>query len=228
MSESTPSSYFRRPLNTILAREGAVRVLRELCLQAEPLPVPALAEHTHLSQVGVWKVLQALGQTGIIRALGSGRSILYELDPNHPFAAVLRPMFVFEHERVRSIFDSIRQVVREAEPAPVAAWAYGSVARGEDTPESDFDLTVVVADDRHVEDVTNAIREGLTDIAAGQYMTFSVIGLSMADVVRLGVSRDLFWLDIERDAIVLTGLRPPEALSKARLAAGTPHKGEAE
>lgn len=226
MSAQT-SSYFRTPLNTILAREGAVRVLRELYMQGEPLSAPALAERTHLSHVGVLKVLQALTETRIIRALGSGRSILYELDSSHPFASVLRPMFIREHERVQTILEDIRRVVREVDPAPVSVWAYGSVARGDDTPDSDFDLAVVVRDGDEVEDVANAVREGLRSISDAQDVTFSVMGLSMSDIERLGDSRDLFWVNVEQDAISLAGLRPREALREARRAVGSSREGDA-
>jgi len=125
-------------------------------------------------------------------------------------------MFILEHERVQATLAALRSVAGEIKPAPAAAWLYGSVARGDDTPESDMDIALIVRREEDVERVTDALREGLHALSEAEMITFSVVGLSLRDVARLGSSRDPFWKDIARDAIVLMGLRPAAALNEAK------------
>jgi predicted nucleotidyltransferase len=171
-----------------------------------------------MSLQGVLNVVDTLTQTGIIQTVGTGRATLYEVNSYHPFADVLAPMFLLEHTRVQKILGTIREILAGVDPALAAGWAYGSVARSEDTVESDFDITVVVRDDTRVEDVTQKVREKLHELGESQIIGFSVIGLSMDDVARLGRAKDPFWVGLERDATVLYGLRPNEALREASAA----------
>ena len=98
----------------------------------------------------------------------------------------------------------------EAEKDVEAAWYYGSVARGEDGPASDLDVTVVVRTE-DVESVLVRLRNALAPVEEELLVAFSIIGLAHKDVRRLS-RNDTWWRDLVRDAKVLIGPRP-EALA---------------
>jgi hypothetical protein len=136
------------------------------------------------------------------------------------------------------VFDGVRTALAGA-PLPVlAAWAYGSVARGQDTVASDLDMAVVfdvrdgavsngvVSDGAAarrdtgsgvgVETALVALREGLAPLEEAQHVTLSLVGLSRDDVARLSAG-DPWWTAVARDAVPLVG-PAPSALA-ARLGA---------
>ena len=211
-----PDSYFRRPLTWILQGRGVTRLLRELSLQGGPLSASVLAEKTRLTRQAVHDALGSLRVTKIVQAEGSGRAILYQINRRHPLAQGITELFVEEYARTRAVLDQIRVVLDEARVSPTAAWIYGSVARGEDAPHSDVDLALLFADIDEVEDATEAVRMGLHCLAEEQMLSFSVMGLSYADVCRLGEAQDPFWRDLEQDSIAVKGPRPEKAYRTAR------------
>ena len=161
--------------------------------------------------------------TQVVKAAGSGRAILYEINRIHPLASSIIELFVQEFARTRSVLDRIRTTLDEANPTPIAAWIYGSVASGEDKPGSDFDIALVFGDDEQVEDATESVRRGLVDLAKEQLLQFSVSGFSNADVRRLGATDDPFWRALVQHSIVLRGPHPEKAY---RAAARPGHKLE--
>ena len=70
-------SYFRYPLNRVLASEGAVRIIRELARHGRERSVPALARATKLSAQAIRNVLTDLTTIGIVEAIGQSASILF-------------------------------------------------------------------------------------------------------------------------------------------------------
>lgn len=206
-------SHFRQPLNVILASEGTVRVLREIVLQGRPLSVSVIAERTGLSRAGIQNALEHLVEAGVVRKAGVGHGAIFEIDPGHPFISVLRPLFLAEHSRYLRVLEGIREAARSFQPEPMAVWLFGSVARGEDSVESDFDLAVIVLDDEAVEHVVGRFRESLEPLSSANQVHFSVVGLSLADVERLASGPDSFWRALSLEALPVCGPRPDVLLA---------------
>jgi predicted nucleotidyltransferase len=82
-----------------------------------------------------------------------------------------------------NMLNDIREVLKAQQIT--AAWYYGSVARAEDSPASDFDLAIIVPDDAAVESVTETVRLALQAIEDRYQVRCSVVGLSDADVLRM-------------------------------------------
>jgi len=200
-------SHLRLPLNRLLANGGAVRVLRVLGLYGGPLGTSKIAQETGMTPQGTRMALETLLGLQIVRAIGQGRANLYEFDLRHPLAAALKTLFVAEKENWEALLQALRSVMGKFK-AVVAAWYYGSVARGEDTPRSDFDLAVVV--DGDVEATVDALRESLHALEASMAVTFSVIGVALADVSGMACD-NAWWQEMARDAKTLKGM-PPDRL----------------
>lgn len=101
-------------------------------------------------------------------------------------------------------YSNIRAIVADAvfavRPNVLAAWIYGSVARGEDRPDSDLDIAVVSSPEK-LESALQEIRETL--VTHGEELGFnpSVVGLTPEDVARLSSMGDPWWKGVEADAL---------------------------
>jgi len=209
-------SYFRYPLNRILASEGAVRILRELARHGRERSVPALARATKLSAQAIRNVLADLTTIGIVEAIGQERTVLYRLQAAHPLYRPLAHLFEEEEQRVARVFAALRETATQAEPETLAIWMYGSAARGDDTPTSDLDL-VLVTSNTDVESASATYKEALSGMTDAERVSLSVVGLSQADVRRLAADNDPWWHNLVSDAQPVVG-PAPEVLA-ARLAA---------
>ncbi|WP_372399786.1 nucleotidyltransferase domain-containing protein [Azospirillum sp. HJ39] len=89
------------------------------------------------------------------------------------------------------------------------AGLYGSVARGEDRPDSDLDVAVVAVEEG-LEKAVGAVRDALHP--AGETLGFSpsVVGLGTGDVERLAWENDPWWTGVAADALAVFGPRPDE------------------
>ncbi|MER8709030.1 nucleotidyltransferase domain-containing protein [Mesorhizobium sp. M1088] len=215
MTRSTAQSALRYPLTIMLGTDASVRLLRELSRHGGLLSSPLLAARSGLARASVWSALATLEGIGIVSSEGTGRARLYRLNDRHPLATSLETLF--EQEALR--YSNIRAVVTEAvsavRPNVLAAWIYGSVARGEDRPDSDLDIAVVTPSEK-LESALQEIREAL--VTHGEELGFnpSVVGLTPQDVARLSSTGDPWWGGVEANALLVLGPRPDELATKTR------------
>lgn len=205
---NVPESYLRHPTSTLLATPGSVRVLRELLESDAPLAVSALAEQTRLSAQAVRNTLAGLRLGGIVEELGEGRSRLYRPDVSHPLYLPLGSLFRAEAERFETIVEGLADAVGNLTPAPLGAWIYGSVARGEDIPDGDLEIALVAADEQ-VETPVTSLREMVGPIEEVQRVWVSIVGLAPSDVRRLS-NKDRWWKSATEPHLPLFGKGPHE------------------
>ena len=210
MQPVRPQSALRYPLAGILGTQTNVRVLRVLALHGGALSASRLTQDAGMSGYGVRLALDGLDGCGIVRRLGQGRSILYQLDERHPLAAILADLFRAEADRVAAIFDAIRRAV--ADPAIAAAWIYGSFSRGEDTFDSDQDIVLVGETLWSNDPVAERARERLDEASERLLFRPLVVHLAFDDVLRLS-SGDPWWESMRRDAHTIKG-EPPADLAR--------------
>jgi predicted nucleotidyltransferase len=199
---ASPSSYFAQPLDRILARPGALRILRVLARHGGLLAAPLLAARARVTHAGTLRALAHLETTGVVTREGSGRSVLYRLSLEHMLAGALRDLFDREAERHERVLDAIRGVTAEI-PGLQAVWLYGSAARGDDSPGSDLDIIAVSSEPSRdwVDDVTQNLRA--TELMAGVHV--SLLGLSTEHWSAMSPS---FRDNIVAEAIPLVGPHP--------------------
>ena len=65
-------------------------------------------------------------------------------------------IFATEKMEQDKIIDSIKELARRLLPEGVSLWLYGSRARGEARPDSDYDLLILVDKDRVTPDIDSA------------------------------------------------------------------------
>jgi len=208
---SSAQSHLRFPLSRLLGSGSAIRVLRALGMRDTPLSIPQLANECGLTKRGIHLIVQSLVEQQVVTMLGSGKVQLYHLDKSHPLAESLRTLFRDEQTRWLEFLGAVRAVLGTC-PAVSSACYYGSVARAEDGPQSDFDIVIVTTEDACVEETVDGTRQALRPVEDRFYVTCSVVGLSCLDVVRLHRTEDDWWNNVERDAKVLKGPGVPEYL----------------
>lgn len=91
------------------------------------------------SAAGVQLGLDRLTHQGLVLAEPAGRAILYRLNADHLAAPHIQALVQLRRELIRQL----KSHFQAWEPAPSAAYLYGSTARRESTAESDIDLLVV-------------------------------------------------------------------------------------
>lgn len=212
---SQTQSHLRHPLTGLLGSAGNVRVLRALAMDRAPQSAPQLAATAGLTPQGTRGVLNALVRQRLVKAHGSGRTLLYELNDEHPLASSLASLFQDEQSRWDGLLSSIRDVLERQGAAVSAAWLYGSVARGEDSPASDVDIALVVRS--HA--VADQVREALMPLEDAQQIRISLTALTAKELAVLP-ENDPWWVDVVRDGRVLKGAAPDQTRRRlARVAA---------
>ena len=141
----------------------------------------------------------------MVKGFGQSRSQLFAIDSQNPLSKGLKQLFECEQSRWDELLTELR-IVLQANQHIEAAWYYGSVARGEDTPTSDLDIVVLAAEGQ-VEMATESIRLDLQRVEDRLFVNCSVVGLSRSDISRL-TKGDEWWNNLARDARVLKGLEP--------------------
>ncbi len=212
-------SALRHPLTQILGSNAHVRTLRVLFEHGGELPAPSIVDRTDLAKASVANALNALERFSIVRRIGFGRSILYRAEMRHPLAPSLAALFDSENARFVTILDRLGEIARQSDA--LAAWLYGSAARGEDTALSDVDIAVVVGASVGPQEREN-IRERMT--GAGDDLCFlaSITILDEKDILRLSSQADPWWVGVAQDSQVLVG-DSPERLATRLQAAHRPN-----
>ena len=132
---------FRETLNDVFRTPTRVGVLRLLLRHADvPFTGREVARKLGLSASNVATALRSLQRLGIVRSMVKGKAILYQANRQHILMPSLWALFEFENDLLRS---ALRELPVEWEAYARSVILYGSVARGEESSDSDVDLCVV-------------------------------------------------------------------------------------
>jgi predicted nucleotidyltransferase len=213
MVRSSDHSALRFPLSRALGGAANVRVLRALSRHGGLLSAPRLTAETRLAHRSVYLALSALAELGIVDALGSGGARLYSLRHDHPLAGPLSALFDAEERRYEAIHDRIAAAAQAGGPDIVAAWVYGSAARGDDDPTSDVDIALVStpkARSRRADE----FRERIHDIERALGFRASIVAIDTADIPRLDREKDPWWMSVLQEARPIAGEHPADLLRR--------------
>lgn len=179
-----------------------------------PQSASQLAAAAGLTPQGTRGVLDVLARQRLVKAHGSGRTQLYELNTAHPLALSLAALFQHEQSRWDALMSAIRDALARHGAAVSAAWLYGSVARGDDSPVSDVDIALVVKS--HA--VADQVREALMPLEDAQQIRVSLTALTSKELAALPED-DPWWANVVRDGRVLKGAAPDQTRRRLTRAA---------
>lgn len=209
----TPQSHIRNPLNVVFDSPANVRVLRALARHGGTLSASNLVVATHLTKPSVLSALKQLVEGGAVETLGEARQRLYRFDSDGCLGPSLAALFNTESERYHRIMEAVRTAATAA--GADAAWIYGSVARGEDRPDSDVDVAVA-GSARAGPGLAVSMREAISSAERDLRFSASIVALSADDLARLERDKDPWWLATKRNGIVVLGPAPEFYVHAAR------------
>jgi predicted nucleotidyltransferase len=93
----------------------------------------------HGSHQGIRNAADRLAEQGVVARRSVGNANLYQLNRDHVAASWIEGLASLPAQ----VLDRLRDAIRRWEHPPALVVLFGSVARGEATPESDLDLLVV-------------------------------------------------------------------------------------
>ncbi len=217
MPRSGPQSALRYPLTGILGSVANIRVLRELLQHGGEIAPPSLVLRTRLAQSSVREALIALESMKVVEAIGGGRHRLFRIVLTHPLTGPLERLFQAEGDRFDRILNSIRTAAGHYEHSVLAAWIYGSVARGRDRSTSDLDIAVIaVAED--LSRVEAGMRQELETTELELAFTASVVVIAPLDLIRLSEENDPWLIEAIKHTVPVLGHRPEALLASLRAA----------
>ncbi|MFW2232936.1 MULTISPECIES: nucleotidyltransferase domain-containing protein [Rhizobium] len=207
MARPKPESALRFPLSTIFGTEANVRVMRELSLHGGKLSVGNLISRTKISRPPILASLATLTSLRIVTEIGTGYARLFSLNRGSPFSTPVQALFETEERRFADILAAVKECASLFGDKVVAAWVFGSVARGEDNASSDLDVALI-ADAPDIETIQNGSIDFLA--AKGNELSFapSINTLSVTDLKRLRQSDDPLWKAFLNEGLVVLGPRP--------------------
>lgn len=134
---------FHNVLEEVFGTSERIRVLRVLMRYRKEFTSRELSSYCDVSVRGVIDILSSFERHGFVKSRRAGKAILWKMDENHYLTKSLIPLtFGMDDNLVNQLKQNISAVVRKF---PVQrAVIYGSLARGEERPDSDIDLLLVV------------------------------------------------------------------------------------
>lgn len=211
MAKHAQQSGLRYPLTTILGSGANVMTLRELIRHGGELSAPSLVKRTGLAKASVRQALGILEAMKVVDVLGADRTRLFRVQREHPLATALDALFHEEEQRFEAVLGAVRTAAERCQGL-VAAWLYGSVARGLDRGTSDVDVAVV-GEPQDTPRIEKTMRETLREAEGRLAFTASVVAIDTNDVLRLDATNDRWWTDLAQDSLRIVG-DPPDVLAE--------------
>lgn len=188
---------FHNPLDDIWNSEVKTRLLRVLYRTGGSYTGRRLAGLVGYSHTHTTATLADLEAQGLVKMRRAGNSYMFSVNINNEIVSgVLVPAFEFESELTNNLADRFYDGLGKT---LVSVTMFGSVARGEETVESDVDLLLVVKDGIDREKTESKVSE----ISHEAYLAF---GCSVVPIVvtQVEYERKLkrkqgFWREIPKE-----------------------------
>lgn len=178
----TRGGFLRRPLDTVLAAPSHLAILRALRGLAVGVTGRDVGRMAGLSPKAAHDALARLERAGLVRRLFAGRSHLFRLNRDHYLARnCLLPLLEAERGYRHALVGTLRGTLGRIVLSSVL---FGSAARGEDGPESDIDLLVVVADASRKERAAAALSRLSDGVQRSLGLRLSPLVLTKAELLR--------------------------------------------
>lgn len=186
-----------RPLDVILGAPSHIAILRALRHAVGGITGREVARLAQIAPYAAMRGLARLESARVIRRRPAGRAYLFELCENHLLVKEGLLLLLDLEARVKG---RAREILKGAFGREVeSAVIFGSVARGEDRPESDLDLCLVV---RRQEDKDRASQQAGTassKLAAELGITLNNVLFSRSEFLRGYRQGREFYRDVVRD-----------------------------
>lgn len=201
---------FAHPLDHILGSRAKVRICRLLLTTTEALSAREMGRRTGTAKRSVDLALVDLVKLGLVVREGSSSVSPYRISTKHALAELaLTPLFSGEEQVLQEMFAVLRKMVlAEAlleESELVWAGIYGSMARGDETSESDLDLAIILADPAATPRVHDAVSGQTPSFTSRFGRHISPLVISRQQFARMLKNKDPLAITLIRDGRRLAG-----------------------
>jgi predicted nucleotidyltransferase len=150
---------FHNVLEEVFGTAERVKVLRVLALYPKEFTSRELSGYCDVSVRGVIDILTLFERHGFVKSHRVGKSILWKLDKDHYITkSLILPAFEAENGLLGYLEREISTTAKKFQVRK--AVIYGSVATGDERPDSDIDLLLVVSKrGKWLEELQNRLRE---------------------------------------------------------------------
>jgi len=186
--------------------------LAVLARTTAPLTAPTIARLAASGTYhGIRKVLLRLVESGVVSEVIAGPHVLYAANREHILWPSLEALLVTADSAQLTLADrlaaavrrSLAAIERDADDLTIAL--FGSVARGDDTPESDVDLLAIFVDDFDEVHSQQLLDEISRDVTAWTGNACNIYSISRAELQRLVLAKDPIVASWETDARTICG-----------------------
>jgi len=157
---------------------------------------------------------------------GSQHHPTFSLKSDSVLADAVVQLFRAEEARYADILETIEHEVSVLGKHLEAAWLFGSVARGDDDPDSDIDIAVVSRSNMTKQqqlDLQTLLAQRLFVLTYRHEYEVSVVLIDEADIREYERLENTWWANVKREARTLVG-DDPVTMSK-RVAHQAPNRG---
>jgi predicted nucleotidyltransferase len=192
-----------RPLDVVLGAPSHIAVLRALRHAVGGLTGREVARQARIAPCAAMGSLGRLESAGVVRRRPAGRAYLFELCGNRLLVKEgLLPLLDLE-ARMRG---RAREILAKAFGREVvSAVIFGSVARGEDRPESDMDLCLVVERPQDKDRASGQAGAASSALAEELGITLSAILFTRSEFVQGYRRQEEFYRNVVREGERVSG-----------------------
>lgn len=205
MPQSPLPPPLHEPLGVLLGTRAKVDLLRVLTARGAPLSQRELARRAGVSLRGAQAALADFYALGIATRLQGGRDHLTMLNEQHVLAPALTTLFSAEAEVARGLRQAIAAAATGDRNPPMGLYLFGSVARAEETPDSDVDVLVIARDVPHREQLLERTLAGVQALRAQYGVTVNPVAYTIREARRGWGEGAAPWTEIARDVVTIQG-----------------------
>jgi len=194
----------KRPLDDLFGNPNNVRVLRHMILYPSPVITGrGIARELGMSRATCIRSLNNLVDLGIITRKRVGSSATFELAESSALLTdILEPAFRAESQMFQGLVDTMLVGIKGK---CVAAYLFGSVARGEDTPSSDVDILLILKQHGDKPTVEEALARNKEQAYRRYRVGVSAITYDLAGFKRMRAQKHPLIAEVAKEGILLFG-----------------------
>lgn len=208
------ASAVREPLSYALGSPAKVAALRALAGAGAPVTQREVARRAGVQHRSIRLALDDLVAMNVVARVEGGRDYLVRLNDAHRLTGAMRGLFAAETEHFlelrRHLAKAAHAVARRARLVNVAV--FGSVARAQDTPQSDVDVLIIARDHAGLDTALAEFGAVTAVIWESVGCRVRPVGYTAADAARRWRARTGPFSGIARDALVVFGAPLKETL----------------
>ncbi len=189
-------------LNKLFSAPSSISILRELSLRNTGITGRELSRAINITPQAVHNSLNVLEALKIVKREYTGRSHYFTLNREHFLSKnIIEHIFENEREYLKNIYSKIKKSIGKDSESVIL---YGSVARKEETLESDFDICIVYRNSKKmIEGKVNTLRTNLYD----EYgITLAPYYVSQNDFVKMSKKNKTPINNIIKEGKVISGM----------------------